>query len=59
MPKMLAVSAGGARRDVANGFPGPSSNPGAILVTMMLLGCLETPANFAMVFGMIALGLRN
>ena len=46
MPKMLA-------------FRGPSGKPGAIPVTMMLLGCLETPAIFAMVFGMIALQMTN
>ena len=46
MPKLLA-------------FRGPSGKPGAIPVTMMLLGCLETPAIFAMVFGMIALQMAN
>ena len=46
MPKMLA-------------FRGPSGKPGAIPVTLMILGFFETPAIFAMVFGMIALQMTN
>ena len=46
MPKMLA-------------FRGPSGNPGAIPVTLMIQGFFETPAIFAMVFGMIALQMSN
>ena len=46
MPKMLA-------------FRGPSGKPGAIPVTLMIQGFFETPAIFAMVFGMIALQMTN
>ena len=46
MPKMLA-------------FRGPSGKPGAIPVTLMIQGFFETPAIFAMVFGMIALQMMN
>ena len=46
MPKMLA-------------FRGPSGKPLAIPVTLMIQGFFETPAIFAMVFGMIALQMTN
>ena len=46
MPKMLA-------------FRGPSGKPGAIPVTMIIQGFLETPAIFAMIGGIIALQMTN
>ena len=58
MPKMLAVPEE-IRRDFANSFLGPSGKPGAIPVTMMIQGFLETPAIFAMIGGIIALQMTN
>lgn len=46
MPKMLA-------------FRGPSGNPLAIPVTLMIQGFFETPAIFAMIGGIIALQMTN
>ncbi|MBQ6104219.1 MAG: hypothetical protein IJL06_11180 [Kiritimatiellae bacterium] len=59
MPKMFAAPPEETKAEFARGFLGPSGRLGTVNVTMMLLGCLETPAIFAMIGGMIALGLRN
>ena len=59
MPKMLAAPLEENRRDFANSFLGPSGKPGAIPVTMMIQGFLETPAIFAMIGGIIALQMTN
>ena len=59
MPKMLAVSPEDVRQDIANGSLGPAGRPGAIPITMMILGAIETPAIFAMIGGMIALSITN
>ena len=57
MPKLFSRDATEVRNAFLRGILGPSVRLG-VNVTMMLLGCLETPALFAMVGGMIALGLR-
>ena len=59
MPKLFSRDATEVRNAFLRGILGPSVRLGTVNVTMMLLGCLETPAIFAMVFGLIALGLRS
>ena len=58
MPKLFSRDATEVRNAFLRGILGPSVRLG-VNVTMMLLGCLETPALFAMVFGLTAIGLRN
>ena len=55
MPKMLAS----ATVETSFTFLGPGGKGGAIPVTLMIQGFFETPAIFAMVFGMIALQMTN
>ena len=59
MPKLFSRDATEVRNAFLRGILGPSVRLGTVNVTMMLLGCLETPAIFAMVFGLTAIGLRN
>ena len=59
MPKLLSQDSTEVQNAFLRAFLAPSGRIGAFNVTMALLGCLETPAIFAMVFGLIALGLRN
>ena len=59
MPKLLSQDSTEVQNAFLRAFLAPSGRIGAFNVTMALLGCLETPAIFAMVFGLIALGLRS
>ena len=59
MPTLFSRDATEVRNAFLRGILGPSVRLGTVNVTMMLLGCLESPAIFAMVFGLIALGLRS
>ena len=55
MPKMLASPTA----ETSFTFLGPSGKPGAIPVTMIIQGFLETPAIFAMIGGIVALQMTN
>ena len=59
MPKLLSWDSTEVQNAFLRGILGPSVRLGTVNVTMMLLGCLESPAIFAMVFGLTAIGLRN
>jgi hypothetical protein len=59
MPKLLSQDSTEVQNAFLRAFLAPSGRIGAFNVTMALLGCLETPAIFAMVFGLTAIGLRN
>lgn len=59
MPKLLSRDATEVQNAFLRAFLAPSGRIGAFNVAMMLLGCLETPAIFAMVFGLIALTITN
>ena len=59
MPKLLSQDATEVKNAFLRAFLAPSGRIGAFNVTMALLGCLETPAIFAMIGGMIALTITN
>ncbi len=59
MPKLFATPPEETKEALSRGSLGPSGKSNPFVVTMMIHGFLETPALFAMVFGMMALQMTH